>query len=120
MRLLDEHAALPLHELEKYRQAEREASERFFQARQPQTDAERAAVRELGDRIGISRVHQVALELCNEATPDAGFTHGPHAAALVPCPQCSDGLDEGEYCEWCCGVQRVTHRVAKAMSDLGR
>ena len=120
MRLLDEQAALPEHELEKYRQAEHEASERFFRERQPQTDAERAAVRELGDRIGLGRVLQVALELCNETIPNAGFTQGPHADALVPCPQCADGLDEGEYCEWCCGGQRVTHRVAKAIADLGK
>lgn len=106
--------------LAQFEREEREAFEAFMRERQPLTEAERAAVSELGERIGLGRVLQVALDLCAEANPANAPMLGPGVDALVPCPQCADGLDEGETCEWCCGVQRVTHRIAKAIADLGR
>jgi len=121
----DEHEPAPTAVRERLEREEHEAAEAFLREHQPRLEAEKHAVRELGDRIGYGRLMQAAEEVWRDINrergmPGAEHTVGPCAAVLVPCPNCSDGLDEGESCDWCAGAGRVTHRVAKAIGDLGR
>lgn len=86
------------------------------------TEREERLVRELGDAIGYGRVMQLAErfwreKLVADGIPAGGeMTVGPRAGSLVPCPcQRRSDCTRANRCAWCCGVGRVTERVARAM-----
>lgn len=85
---------------------------------------EERLVSELGERIGYGRTMQLCERLWGERLATLGLpADGAHATYccvtfLVPCPGCEPARERGETCDWCCGAQRVTKRVAETICLL--
>jgi hypothetical protein len=81
-----------------------------------QQDAERNAVRNLGDQIGYGHMMRLAQSLWRETLQKewdlAGgeFIVGPCVSMTVPCV-CVDSGDLPHECDYCCGSRWLTKGV---------
>jgi hypothetical protein len=76
-------------------------------------------VKALGVEIGFGATMDYAQRAWHELEQGRGgeFTVGPCAAMMVPCPH-PDSEGEAHKCPWCCGSEKITKRVFKAMQVI--
>jgi hypothetical protein len=81
---------------------------------------EEESVKLLAKRIGYGRTMQLCEKLWRESLDLQGLAGGELSTGccvtfLVPCPGCAPARAKGDNCYWCCGAQRVTKQVSKAI-----